>query len=85
MPQSAPTAGRVIRESMIHGGAVRWISVDEAEAITGRSKWSWRRSAYGGDIGSSKVGRRLFLRLDEVQAFMAAGYRPAVNEQGRGK
>lgn len=58
------------------GEQTRWIGVDEAEAITGRSKWSWRKDAYTGKIGSSKVGRRLFLRLDEVLATMSANYRP---------
>ena len=55
-----------------------WIGVDEAQAITGRSKWSWRRDAYEGRIGSSKVGRRLLLRLKDVRQTMEAGYRPAL-------
>jgi excisionase family DNA binding protein len=55
----------------------RWISVDEAEDLTGLSKWSWRRLAYAQRIGSSKVGRRLVLKLSDVQSYMEAGYRPA--------
>lgn len=55
-----------------------WISVDEAQQLTGRSKWSWRQDAYRGRIGSSKVGRLLLLRLSEVRQFMDDGYRPAI-------
>lgn len=40
-----------------------WVGVVEAEILTGRSRWSWRRDAYSGKIGSAKVGRRLLLRL----------------------
>jgi hypothetical protein len=58
-----------------------WIGVDDAETLTGRSKWSWRRDAYMGKIGSAKVGRRLLLRLSDVRQFMDAGYRPAIGQQ----
>lgn len=58
-----------------------WVGVDEAEVLTGRSKWSWRRDAYEGRIGSAKVGRRLLLRLSDVREVMNAGYRPALEVQ----
>jgi hypothetical protein len=58
----------------------QWVSPDEAEALTGRSRWTWRKDAYSGRIGSSKVGRRLFLRLDDVNKTMQEGFRPAVGE-----
>jgi hypothetical protein len=57
-----------------------WIGVDEAETFSGRSKWSWRRDAYEGRIGSSKVGRRLLLRLSDVRQKMEEGYRPAMEQ-----
>jgi hypothetical protein len=56
-----------------------WVSVDEAEAMTGRSRWSWRKDAYSGRIGSSKVGRRLFLQKSDVERVMAEGFRPAIS------
>lgn len=58
--------------------AREWISVAEAEALTGRSRWTWRRDCYRGIVGSAKVGRKLLLRLDEVKSFMAKRYRPAL-------
>lgn len=58
--------------------AREWVSVDEAEHLSGRSKWSWRRDAYDGRVGSTKVGKRLLLRLSEVRSYMEANYRPAI-------
>jgi hypothetical protein len=55
-----------------------WIGVAEAEILTGRSRWTWRRDAYAGRVGSAKIGRRLLLRLAEVRQIMDAGYRPAL-------
>lgn len=82
MAQRTGTAG-TLRDAMIHGAVDRWISVDEAQAITGRSKWSWRRDVYASKIGSSRVGRRLFLRLSDVNRVMEAGYRPSAAELER--
>lgn len=59
--------------------AREWVSVEKAERMTDRSKWSWRRDCYAGRCGSSKVGRRLFIPLDEIQRIMAEGYRPALD------
>jgi hypothetical protein len=81
--QPRAATGAEYRSAMIRGGTTEWISVDEAEAITGRSKWSWRRDAYASRIGSSKVGRRLFLRLKDVLEVMDSGYRPSVSELQR--
>lgn len=58
-----------------------WESVRELEERTGRSRWSWRRDAYEGRIGSSKVGTRLFIRRVDADRMMEAGYRPALGEQ----
>jgi hypothetical protein len=57
-----------------------WIGVDEAERFSGRSRWTWRRDAYAGRVGSAKVGRRLLLRMSEVRKFMEANYRPAMGQ-----
>lgn len=56
-----------------------WMSPDEAEAFSGRSVWTWRKDAYLGKIGSSKVGRRLFLRAADVRRVMEEGFRPALS------
>jgi hypothetical protein len=55
-----------------------WMSVAECEELTGRSQWTWRRDAYAGVIPSSKIGNRLYLRRADVEAFMSAGMRPAL-------
>lgn len=65
-------------ERPAHRTIRQWVDVAEAEELTGRSRWSWRKDAYAGKIGSSKVGRRLFIPMEEVQRVMAEGYRPAL-------
>jgi len=53
-----------------------WTSVDDAEVVSGLSKWTWRRKAYKGDVASTKVGRRLLIPLSEIRRVMAEGMRP---------
>ena len=53
-----------------------YVGVDTAEAMTDRSRWSWRKDCYSGRIASCKVGRRLLIPLAEVQRIMAEGMRP---------
>ena len=48
----------------------------DAEQMTGRSRWSWRRDAYEGRIASVKIGRRLFVPVAEVQRVIAENTRP---------
>jgi hypothetical protein len=48
----------------------------EAEDMTGRSRWSWRRDAYNGRIESVKIGRRLFVPVSEIRRVIAEGTRP---------
>src|ERR1019366_7045155 len=43
----------------------------EAEAMTGRSRWSWRRDCYSGAVASVKIGRRLFVPIAEVRRVIA--------------
>ena len=54
------------------------LSVDEAEIMSGRSRWSWRRDAYAGRISSVKIGRRLLIPVAEIRRLIAEGTRPAV-------
>jgi hypothetical protein len=56
-----------------------WIGVDDAELLTGRSKWTWRQDAYRGRIASSKVGRRLLIPMAEIRRVMEAGLRPRIH------
>ena len=60
-----------------------YVGVDDAETLTGRSKWTWRRDAYNGRIASCKVGRRLLIPIAEVRRVMSEGLRPALPEAQR--
>lgn len=42
------------------------LSVIEAEAATGISRWSWRRMAYDGRISSVKISTRLLIPRTEI-------------------
>jgi hypothetical protein len=53
-----------------------YMGVDEAEIMTGRSRWSWRKDAYSGRIASVKVGRRLLIPVSEIRRILAEGLRP---------
>ena len=55
-----------------------YMGVDEAEILTGRSRWSWRKDAYSGKVASVKVGRRLLLPVSEIRRILAEGTRPRV-------
>jgi hypothetical protein len=57
-----------------------YLGVDEAEILTGRLRWSWRKDAYSGRIASVKCGRRLLLPVSEVRRILAEGLRPRVQE-----
>jgi hypothetical protein len=61
--------------------AREYLGVDEAQTVTGRSKWTWRRDAYEGKIASVKVGRRLLIPVSEIRRVMAEGLRPRLVEQ----
>ena len=52
------------------------LGMADAEVMTGRSRWSWRRDAYAGKIASVKIGRRLFVPVAEVQRVIAECTRP---------
>jgi hypothetical protein len=61
-----------------------FVSVVEAETMTGRSRWSWRQDAYRGRIASSKVGTRLLIPVSEIRRVLNEGMRPANKERGIG-
>ena len=59
----------------------RLFSVQEAEALTGISRWSWRRMAYDGRVASVKIGRRLLIPASEIDRLVADNTRPRLMEQ----
>lgn len=52
------------------------LGMSDAEAMTGRSRWSWRRDCYSGAVASVKIGRRLFVPMSEVRRVIAENTRP---------
>jgi len=60
-----------------------YVGVDQAEVMTGLSRWTWRRYAYRGKIASVKPGKRLLIPVSEIRRIMAEGYRPAVQGEVR--
>lgn len=57
------------------------LSVDDAEALTGVSRWTWRRWAYSGKISSSKLGKRLLIPTSEITRLMQEGNRPRLDQR----
>jgi excisionase family DNA binding protein len=56
----------------------QYLGVAELEAMTGISRWTWRRWAYDGKVGSVKLGKRLLIPAREVQRLIAENSRPAL-------
>ena len=57
------------------------LSVQQAEELTGLSRWTWRRWAYDGKVGSTKLGRRLLIPLAEIERLVRENTRPALKER----
>jgi hypothetical protein len=55
-----------------------YVSVQGAETMTGRSRWSWRRDAYDGKIASVKLGAKLLIPIAEIRRVIAENTRPRV-------
>jgi excisionase family DNA binding protein len=60
----------------------QFVSVADAEAKTGVSKWTWRRWALDGKIGSVKLGKRLLIPIAEIDRFVAKNTRLAADQRG---
>jgi hypothetical protein len=58
-----------------------YVSVQSAETLTGRSRWSWRRDAYDGKIASVKLGAKLLIPIAEIRRVIAENTRPRLNPQ----
>ena len=52
------------------------VSVMDAEIMTGISRWTWRRWAYIGKVGSTKLGKRLLIPIAEIDQLVAENTRP---------
>ena len=52
------------------------LSVKDAEVMTGRSRWSWRRDAYVGRVASVKLGAKLLIPVSEIRRVISEGTRP---------
>ena len=57
-----------------------YVSVQGAEIMTGRSRWSWRRDAYSGKISSVKLGAKLLIPIAEIRRVIAENTRPRLAE-----
>jgi hypothetical protein len=58
-----------------------YLSVQDAEIMTGRSRWSWRRDAYDGRIASVKIGAKLLIPIAEIRRVIAENTRPALEQR----
>ena len=65
---------------MIRELGPEYLGVAEAEAITGVSRWTWRRWAYDGKISSVKLGKRLLIPSREIARLVAENMRPRLSE-----
>lgn len=54
--------------------------VQDAEVMTGRSRWSWRRDCYSGAVASVKIGRRLLIPMSEIRRMIAENTRPRLQD-----
>ncbi len=58
--------------------AERYITVEEAEAITGRKAATWRRDIFKRRIGFVKFGRLVRIPLSEIERLVKEGYRAPI-------
>jgi len=56
------------------------VGVNDAEIISGLSRWTWRAWAYSGRVASVKAGRRLLIPVAEIRRVIAEGTRPRVKQ-----
>lgn len=56
----------------------KYLRVDQAELMSGVSRWTWRRWAYANKVASVKAGKRLLIPITEFDRVMSEGYRPAL-------
>jgi hypothetical protein len=57
-----------------------FMSVIDAETMSGMSRWTIRAWAYKGIISSTKCGTRLLIPVSEIRRVLAEGSRPRVEQ-----
>jgi hypothetical protein len=70
---------RKLKIAMAESVQPEYVSVDQAEILTGVSKWTWRAYAYKGTVESCKVGARLLIPITEIRRVISEGRRPRVD------
>lgn len=68
-----------LKKAMAEKVQPEYVSVDQAEILSGVSRWTWRQHAYRGKIESAKVGSRLLIPIAEIRRVIAEGTRPRVD------
>ena len=69
------------KSESVQGVKAGYLSVNEAEAYTGVSHWTWRRWALDGRIASVKLGKRLLIPVAELERLVSENTRPALEQQ----
>lgn len=54
----------------------QFLGVQEAEQLTGISRWTWRKWAYDGRVASVKLGKRLLIPLKDIERLVEDNTRP---------
>lgn len=70
---------RKAQQVMAETVAPEYVSVDQAEIMTGVSRWTWRAYAYQGKVESCKVGARLLIPIREIRRVISEGTRPRID------
>jgi excisionase family DNA binding protein len=60
----------------------RFISVEEAETITGRKAATWRRDIFKRKIAFVKFGRLVRIPMSEIERLVKEGYRAPIGNNG---
>jgi hypothetical protein len=76
---------RKLKVAMAQEVQPEFVSVDQAEILTGVSKWTWRSYAYRGKVESCKVGARLLIPISEVRRCLDEGRRPRADGMAAGE
>jgi predicted site-specific integrase-resolvase len=73
---------KVATEALSRTAAVKaeLVGVADAEALTGVSRWTWRRWAYDGKVESVKLGKRLLIPVREINRLIESNTRPALQQ-----
>ena len=66
---------RKLKIAMTESVQPEYVSVDQAEILTGVSKWTWRAYAYKGAVESVKIGARLLIPICEIRRCLEEGRR----------